>query len=390
LAQGVLIVVLLLLYVHIRFQLKVSNYPEVYTLQGVEATKERFDTLCNSRQPVYVQHLFLPDLMRQMSDTAFDNTRKYSVRHSEKPDLIWATVSMGELQGLLDRPTPFIAEGMEAVYTAAWNRWLDPLLSPSLVAYSTKDMWCGSAHTRTPIRYELAFRTYLVGASAQPSTVRLYLPNTFLWNPIYTTNFEFRTAATAATNQRFDTVTPTHVITLNQGDTLYIPAKWWYSVEYTTGQCRVVACKYYTYVNGLCLLPTLAMFGLQWANTLADGSQPIAPPRPLPQSLTPLESSIPIPNAIGLSPALFSPPLTQPQNPSVPQANISEASDTTINPNLEPDTKPSEPALSHQEPIELVVVEQTPGQTEVQTEGTTPVQTEVQTEKPATTEEKDI
>jgi hypothetical protein len=412
LAQGFIIGVLLLLYIHIRFQLKVSHFPEVYSLDGPEATKERLDTLCNSRQPVFVQRLFLPDLMLQMVDTVLPLTGyqqsniQWPVRHHLKPQLLATSVSTAELRQLLVRPTPFYTEGMGSnsvlasckaaacTIVAAWSRWLDPLLSPSLVVRETKDLWCGSANTRTPIRYEVAFRTYLIGAAAVPVRVQLFLPNTYLWSEDYTTNFEFRTLPKPSADQL--PMAATKELTLNLGDVVYIPAKWWYSVEFLSGDSRVIVCQYYTYMNALCLLPTMARFGLQLANTLV-GSQPMAALRPISPLLNMPQ---PVHNVIRSAPLLPQPlPPQLPQQQLLPPHSLIPPSDV---PSLEPainqtDTKPLEPATNQTdtkplesdtkplESIEMVVAEQ-----DTTTNNLTKELTQELTQEPTTPQKNDI
>jgi hypothetical protein len=54
-------------------------------------------------------------------------------------------------------------------------------------------------------------------------------------------------------------------LTLSRGQTLFIPAFWWYSIRFTA-DCSVSCLRYRTYMNNVAISPHIAMYALQLHN----------------------------------------------------------------------------------------------------------------------------
>ena len=51
-----------------------------------------------------------------------------------------------------------------------------------------------------------------------------------------------------------------------QGQTIYIPAYWWYSIKFLDSDSSLTCFRYRTYMNNLAISPYIAMYALQLQN----------------------------------------------------------------------------------------------------------------------------
>ena len=58
-------------------------------------------------------------------------------------------------------------------------------------------------------------------------------------------------------------------VTLNKGEIIFIPAYWWYSIEYETVS-SICAFKYRTFMNSLAISPEIVLYMLQGQNIKRD------------------------------------------------------------------------------------------------------------------------
>jgi hypothetical protein len=132
----------------------------------------------------------------------------------------------------------------------------------------------GSINTCTPFRYEINYRNYflLTQGSAQ---IKLAPPHSIKYlYPIYDyENFEFRSPVNPWKPQPkyiadFDKIKCLE-FTLVPGKTLYIPAYWWYSIQFNENTS--ISCfNYRTYMNNLAILPYICLHALQIQNVKRD------------------------------------------------------------------------------------------------------------------------
>jgi hypothetical protein len=149
-------------------------------------------------------------------------------------------------------------------------RYNDEFLRPYMVANCNYDIKTGSEGTRTPFRYEINYRNFflLTEGSAQ---IKLAPPHSskYLY-PIYDyENLEFKSPVCPWDTQpkyiaNFDKIKCLE-FTLIPGKTLFIPAYWWYSIQFNKNTS--LSCFYYrTYMNNLAVTPYIGMHALQIQN----------------------------------------------------------------------------------------------------------------------------
>jgi hypothetical protein len=154
-------------------------------------------------------------------------------------------------------------------------RFHDAYLRPYLVSHCRYDYIQGSHHSRTPLRYEVNYRTYIF-VTRGTLQIKLTPPKytKFLHHVEDYELFEFRspvdvwdnntTNSTSLYKQDYDKIKCLDV-TLRQGEILFLPAFWWYSVQFEADSVALVF-HYKTYMNALSLLPQYLLHGLQMQN----------------------------------------------------------------------------------------------------------------------------
>jgi hypothetical protein len=127
-----------------------------------------------------------------------------------------------------------------------------------------------SQGTITPFRYEINYRNYFLVTQGSVQ-IKLAPPkSTRYLHPVNDyENFEFRSPVNPWSPQPqytadFDKIKCLE-FTLNAGKTLYIPAYWWYSIQFNKN-ASISCFRYRTYMNNLAILPKVVMYGLQIQN----------------------------------------------------------------------------------------------------------------------------
>ena len=275
--------VCLFLYLHIQYHLKTSNDLEVYTIE--RPSKEKLEEICDIRQPVIFDfnntRLLESCNLGSLDDNygAFDIqvrdiTNKDDNSELYLPFLLKETINIFRE----DKNKKYISEHNEdflketgAVKNYSYN---DAFLRPPLVSKCIYDFMSGSIGSKTPLRYDLNYRNYYYVTSGKVN-IKLIPPHSskYLYPVKDYDNFEFRSPINVWDVQQeykadFDKVKVLD-ITLNKGEIIYIPAYWWYSIEYEK-LSSICTFKYRTFMNVLAISPELILTMLQGQNIKRD------------------------------------------------------------------------------------------------------------------------
>ena len=286
----VVFAVVLFVYIHIYHNVKVSNDLEVYEVES--PSKERLEEICDIRQPA----LFVMDTEElQQTVNRCAVSERYgafdvSVRHNHDVEGHSATSSsngttshlfvplaLGAANDMLqsdnaggifsERNGDFLAE------TGLVNqlRYNDAMLRPHMVSKCSYDWLFGSDGTKTPFRYELDYRTYLTVTEGSV-TLKMAPPKNskYLYVDKDYVNFEFRSRVDPWEPQAhyktdFGKVKCLEVV-LTPGSVLYIPAYWFYSIEFHSG-ASLCKFSYQTYMGTLSVIHYHTLSFLQRNNT---------------------------------------------------------------------------------------------------------------------------
>jgi len=271
--------VVLFLYLHIYYHLKTSNDLEVYTIE--KPSKNKLEEICDLRQPVVFE--FSNDRLLESCNLSSldDNYGAFDIKlrdikmkddNSEMylPFLFKEAIKIFQN----DKDSKYITENntefLEETAAIKNFRYNDSFLRPSMVSKCTYDIWSGSIGAQTPLRYNLEYRTFIYLTSGK-AKLKLIPPQSARYLNVDKDydNFEFRSSVNPWDVQpeyksEFDKVKVLD-LEIAPGYIIFIPAYWWYSIEYEE-LSSICVFKYRTYMSTLSTLPQTLMSYLQKQN----------------------------------------------------------------------------------------------------------------------------
>ena len=273
----------LFLYLHIQYHLKTSDDLEVYTIE--RPSKETLEEICNIRQPVIFE--FHNDRLLESCNLASldDNYGAFDIQvrdvtNKDDNTELYLPFLLKEAINIFsqDKSEKYISEKNQdflketgAVKSYTYN---DAFLRPPLVSKCIYDFMTGSVGSKTPLRYDLNYRNFYYVTSGKINIKLIPPHNSKYLYPIKDyDNFEFRSPVNVWDVQTeykadFDKVKVLDV-SLSKGEIIYIPAYWWFSIEYEKIS-SVCAFKYRTFMNYLAISPEIVLSMLQGQNIKRD------------------------------------------------------------------------------------------------------------------------
>ena len=275
--------IVLFLYLHVYFQLKTSNDLEIYEIDY--PSKDKLEEICDLRQPIlfnFQNERILDSCQRNnILDTygAFDvkiRNIKQAEKDAEADANLYVPLAFSnalkviredtEAKYLVENNADFLEEtGMLKSY-----KYNDVFLRPYMVSQCSYDFQIAAEKTQTPFRYELNFRNYLLVTEGS-AKVKLAPPKSskYLYTNNDYENFEFSSPINPWQVQSkykadFDKIKCLD-ISMHKGQILFLPAYWWYSIEYGK-ETSLSTFKYKTYMNTIAILPKIVMKLLQNQN----------------------------------------------------------------------------------------------------------------------------
>lgn len=271
-------VIVLFLYLHIYYHFKTSNDLEVFEVSNL--SKERFEEICNLRQPLTLDLDI--NCFNQLNTSEID--KLYGSFDIKIRDISGNTNSELYLPIIFNKALLVINEDKTSNYYSENNEEFlketsliknlktnDLFLRPSALMSSTYDYLFGSLNTKTPFRYDINFRHFLILISGS-ATIKLAPPKSskYLFPDKDYDNFEFRSPINPWDVQKqyqhdFSKIKCLDV-NLEKGKLLFIPAYWWNSIKFNTKDTVILSFKYRTYMNNIAILPEYFKYLLQKQN----------------------------------------------------------------------------------------------------------------------------
>jgi hypothetical protein len=286
--------------------MKRSNDLEVYEIE--QPSKQRLEEVCDIRQPTtfeyYNEHLLTalsyhgittnyrafdiqvrdvsvavtgsgpdgkspPEKLQKGSDSANNNTVLYIPVTLKIAHEVFQKDT--EAKYISENNTDFIDEtGLVKVFQLN-----DDFLRPYMVSTCMYDIMMASVATTTPLRYEVNYRNYFLVTQGRIKILLIPPKDSKYLYPISDYDvFEFRSPVNPWKVQSeyqddFDKI-KTLEVELFQGMIMYIPAYWWYSVQFVVPETSVCSFKYRTHMNSISILPRTMMNVLQNLNIKRD------------------------------------------------------------------------------------------------------------------------
>ena len=288
----------LFFYLHIYFQLKTSDDLEIYEIEN--PSKERLEEICDLRQPVVFKY-DKNDNMTKINEGCLQSTivTKYSAFdvkiRNVLPDIkneedISGNIDSSSFDGEMYIPLSLtnainvMQEDKKSNYFSEKNadfleesglgkiyKYNDVFLRPHMVSNCIYDYMFGSKGTQTPFRYELNYRNYFMVTEGEVKIkMTPYKSSKYLLPIKDYENFEFRSPINPWNVKEeykpdFDKIKCLEII-LKKGQLFYLPAYWWYSIEFSETTTSVCCFKYRTYMNTISILDKLFIHFLQSQN----------------------------------------------------------------------------------------------------------------------------
>jgi len=273
----------LFIYLHINFHLKVGNDLEVYEIE--QGSKDKLEEICDIRQPV-IFDFDNSKIIEYSNKTYLSNNYpafEVKIRNSKETDYsseIYIPLPLHSAVKLVkeDTSSTYFSENnsdfLQETGVIKSFQYNDEFLRPYMVSNCNYDVMIGSQDTVTPFRYELNYRNHFLVTEGSV-VVKMAPPKSskYLYTVYDYENFEFRSPVDPWSPQKqysadFDKIKCLEV-TLTPGKTLHIPAYWWYSIKFSKDSS--ISCfRYRTYMNNAAITPHIAMHALQLQNVKRD------------------------------------------------------------------------------------------------------------------------
>ena len=293
--------IVLFLYLHIHFHLKRSNDLEVYEIE--QPSKQRLEEVCDIRQPTtfeFYNEQILTQLSYQAIHTSYrafdihirdvsknseshknEDITKIQQKGTENDQVLYIPVTFKIAHEVLkkDHDSKYLSEhnadfidetGLIKVFQLN-----DEFLRPYMVSTCMYDILMASTGTTSPLRYEVNYRNYFLVTQGRVKILLIPPKDTRYLYPINDYDIlEFRTPVNPWKVQPeyqddFDKI-KTLEVELFQGMVMFIPAYWWYSIQFIVPETSVCSFKYRTHMNTVSIAPQLILNVLQNMNMKRD------------------------------------------------------------------------------------------------------------------------
>lgn len=270
----------LFIYLHVQFHLKTGEDLEMYEMD--EPSKEKLEEICDIRQPVLFN--FENQKIVNMSNKTYISNHYYAfetkirnIKEKDSNSELYMPLPLHAAIKLFneDASSSYFSENnndfLEETGVIKSLKYNDEFLRPYMVSNCNYDIMMGSKHTTTPFRYEINYRNFflLTQGSAQ---IKLAPPHSikYLYPNYDYENFEFRSPINPWTPQAkyiadFNKMKCLE-FTLTPGKTLFLPAYWWYSIQFITSDTSISCFRYRTYMNNIAIMPYIGLHALQIQN----------------------------------------------------------------------------------------------------------------------------
>ena len=278
----------LFIYLHVYFHLKKSEDLELYEIEL--PSKLKLEEICDIRQPVVFNFNNNNIIESCQRNTILDTYGAFDVKIRNIKDVTNVSVSDSNMYiSEMYIPLAFssvlkvLKEDSNSTYISENNgdfleetglvkvfAYNDDFLRPTMVSNCMYDIICASANCKTPFRYELNYRNYFLVTEGEVK-IKLAPPKSSRYLHVIKDyeNFEFRSPVNPWQVQGkykhdFDKIKCLE-ITVTKGRIIFIPAYWWYSMDFSENT-SVCSFKYRTYMNNVAIIPQLVMRFLQRQN----------------------------------------------------------------------------------------------------------------------------
>jgi hypothetical protein len=272
---------ILFFYIHLQYQYKTSEDLEIYELDYT--TNKNLQEICHIKQPILFQinhlkdvdpffHFFKQNVRFKQNDVNVKDIRDYYKPNVTSVDSV--SLSFSSAQGLMETdPKGYFYSDNNFTLLREENLFskMDNLLASSWVIQKNYDLLFGSKNTRTPLKYHTETGRFLIISSfnsTDSNSIRIKMTpwksRKYLNVKYDYENYEFWCPIDIWENP------PDKMkcleFNVKEGYVLYIPAYWFYSIEFTNTNTCIASFTYSSGMNIISNLPNYGLFFLQRNN----------------------------------------------------------------------------------------------------------------------------
>ena len=271
--------IVLFIYLHVVYHLKVSDDLEVYELE--DPSKDKLEEICDIRQPVIFDFkneelINLCNLNKVISDYGAFDIKIRNLKDKNYKSEMYVPLTLNSSFELFnkDEECKYLSENNEdfleetgLIKTFKHN---DSFIRPYMVSNCYYDYIISSKNSETKLKYELNYRNYYY-VSQGSITIKLLPPKSYKYLNVVKDyeNYEFSSPINIWDVQEEYKNDISKVksleVTVNKGQIIYIPAYWWYSIKLNE-KSAICIFKYRTYMNNIAILNHSLMHLLQRQN----------------------------------------------------------------------------------------------------------------------------
>jgi len=278
-------IIVILSYLHIIQQYKTSEDLEIYELDYTD--NNYLQEICNVKQPaVFYYKDICPEFFDSVNSDTLDDKEIYDVKIKdvqdywnndiESVDYILLPYKSSQVLMKTDTHGNYITEENEQFVedSGLYSHFQmnDELLKPSFTVQTKYDIMTGSQNSVSPFRYHTNNR-YFICVNSGKIRVKLtpWKSSKYLYPIKDFENYEFRSPINPWTPQRRYFVEMDKMkfleFDLNEGQVLYIPSYWWFSIKYINEFSIVSGFTYNSVMSTIANSKDIGLYMLQQSNT---------------------------------------------------------------------------------------------------------------------------
>lgn len=252
----------IILYIHIVYQLKTSNDLELFELDT--PSKIKLEEVCDLRQPLLFpyseENINQCTLSKCMEYKAFDVT-VYDPSYNPFQSSLEKAIKLFDNKYITIHNADFLNETMISRYFSE----TDDYLRPPMVSTIVYDILFGGVGCSTRLEYSTYYRNYFY-VSEGVVTIKLSPPRNNKYLDVKKNYAKEEYYSTIDVWKHVPEKVKFLEIKVSKGQMLFLPAYWWYSIQFGKNAC-VCTLQYKTVMNVIATLPDLCIGILQRQNT---------------------------------------------------------------------------------------------------------------------------
>jgi hypothetical protein len=268
-----ILAIILFLYIHIYFHIKKSNYLEIYEVENL--SKEKLEELCDLKQPIIINNL---DITNSLTIESIKNSyARFDinlVNMSNSSDSLSIPINLSDSIDLFNKDIScmYISyNNFDFLEETTLNKNFknnDLFLRPYTISNIYYDIIFGSVNSYTNLNYNLNYRNFFyINSGSIEITLCPPKNHKYLYVKDANDNLEYISKidinnVDESYKKEFDKIKLLRIVII-KGQTIQIPAYWFYSLKILEKDTLISSYKYRTFMNNVAILPQLAVKFMQ-------------------------------------------------------------------------------------------------------------------------------